>query len=114
MREIPWIFGRPMQPRLGGGAEAEFRRGALAEDGEAGGEITVGDGGVVVGNKILEQPRAEGGARVGQENRVLEQERNAAERTVGHAMGDLRASVVIVFDGDRIELRVEALGARDR
>ena len=59
--EVPGVAGWPVEPRLGGGVEAELGRGGAAEDDEARLPAARQVGAVVVGDVVVEEAAAEAG-----------------------------------------------------
>src|SRR3954466_5571154 len=112
MREIPWIGGRPEQPRFGGRHQAEFRARALAEDGHAGVEETTAEGAGMIRDIVLEDAGARGGPRTLETIQALEQGRPAGEGAVRKPPVDFRSRVIVVFYDDRIDLRIDLVCAR--
>ena len=113
VRGIPGIAGRTMQARLRGRHEAEFRTGALAEDGDAGPEETSGQGTGVVGDIVLVDAGAESGSRALEQIEILQQKRHAGEGTVRKSLFDLPLRIIIVLYDHRIDLRIDLGGAGD-
>ena len=105
MGEAPRIARRPVQHRLGGEAEAEFRRIGLAEYRQPRLEVAFDQRAGMVGPKPLEGARTEMRLGAGQQRDVLQRERHAAKRPVGQAAGDLPAREVLVADRNRVDRR---------
>ena len=80
-RGIPRIEGRAEQRIDGVGAGREFRRIGLAEDDRAGLAQPLDRGGVLVRYEILVERRTEGGADALGERHVLDDHRQAMQRT---------------------------------
>ena len=77
--EVPWIVAGTVQPRLGIRVQAELRARAPPHEHEAGLFAARHVGGLVIGDKILEQAAAEGRRLTGlEEAEVLDK--------IGHAL----------------------------
>ena len=104
----------PMQARLRGRHQAEFRAGALAEDRDAGLEEALGEGAGVVGDVILVDAGAEGRPRALEEIEILQQKRHAREGTIRKSLVDLPLRIVVMLYDHRIDLRIDLGGTGDR
>src|SRR6266851_6577222 len=82
--EVPGIATGAEKPRLGIRVQAKFRARAAAYEHEASLLATRHVGGVVIGDKILEQAAAEGHRLTGlEETKVLEKVGHALQRPFG-------------------------------
>src|SRR5580698_9771446 len=111
MREIPWIPGRAVQPGFGGRQQSEFGAGALAEDGDASIEETLGEGAGMIGDIVLVDAGAVSGAGAGEYIQILQQKRHAGERTVGQSVIDLPFGIIVMLDDYGVDLRIDLRGA---
>jgi hypothetical protein len=113
MLEIPGIAGRAVQARLRCRHQAELGTGALAEDRDAGIEKALHQRSAVVGYKILQDGGAGGRARALEGIEVLQEKGNAGEGAVGQTTRNLPLGVVVMFDDDGVDLRIDFGGAGD-
>src|SRR5271170_3219354 len=111
---VPGIASGTVNDRLGGEGEPEFRGRRLAEDDKTCPQMPLNQRRRMIGEIILKGPRAKGRSRAGEQREVLEQEGNAAERTLGQAARDLLAGELLVPDRNRVDLRFDGVETRDR
>ena len=104
-----------VEPRLGIRVQAELGARAAAHEHEAGPLAARHVGGVVIGDKILEQAAAEGHRLTGlEETKVLEKVGHALQRPFGEPRRDrlARLPILLVYDG--IDDRIDLFGPCDR
>src|SRR5215472_4408554 len=95
--EVPWVVTGTIEPRLGIRVQAELGGRAAADEHESGLIAARHIGGVMVGDKILEQAAAEGRRLTGLEKaEVLDQIRHALQRPVGKPRCDRFARLFIL------------------
>ena len=114
MLGVPGIARRPVQTRLRRRHQTPFGRRRLAVDHESGVDETLRQRIRVVGDIILVERGAESRTRAREQVEILQQKRHAAERAVWQTLRDLLAREIVMFDHDRVELRIDLLRARDR
>src|SRR5262249_7991178 len=107
MREIPRIAGRPVQARLRGRHQTEFRACALSKNGQAGIEKTPGERAAVVSHLIPKERCAEGGLCALEQIEVFEEKGHTGESAVGKSTLDLAPGEIVMLHHDRIDLRVD-------
>ncbi len=115
--EVPGVAGGAVRARLRGRQDAELGDVGLADRHEAGVAEPHAEEGVDRGAEVdvLEHLRAQVVRLAGQRRAdVLEQERDAAERTVRQRVARRLSALVEELMDDRVELRVERLDAPDR
>ena len=113
--QVPRVVGGPVQLGLGGGLHAELGQVGLGAGDEAGGLVAPGDLAVGVGHVVGEVPAATRGhlAGVSGTAAVLEQERHAAEGTVGEVAGGHPRGLLLHGADDGVDLRVDRLDATE-
>src|ERR1700730_6495437 len=113
--EVPGVVAGAVEPRLGIRVQAELRARAAAYEHEAGLLAARYVGGVVMGDKILEQAAAEGCRLTGlKEAEVLDKVRHALQRPFGEPRRDRLARLLILPVHDGIDGGIDLFGPRDR
>src|SRR3954463_12310238 len=107
---VPRVARRRERLRLGGHGRAELRHVGAAQGDEAGGEELLGEEGRHRPREVLQRTDADGGRLAGDRAaEILEQDRDAAERTVRKLAPCCRTGLVEPGADDGVEVRVDGL-----
>ena len=115
MLEMPRVARRPVVLRLAGDAQAELAGVGLAEDDQPGALVSPDQRAILrrhhIGEEVAAARRRDTAERAVQ---VLQQERNAAERSVRQAGRDRLSPVIVELHDDRIDPGIAGFDALDR
>src|SRR5215472_4326305 len=113
--EVPWVVTGTIEPRLGIRVQAELGARAAADEYETGLLAARHIGGVVIGDKILEQAAAKGRRLTGlEEAEVLDKVGDALQRPCGKPRRYRFARLLILLVDDGIDGRVDMFSPCDR